>query len=176
MRKAAAGVTSAVYTRSWSPLPLLLLLLLLVLRIISISKKVESISSISALENPSATASTNWGGCIKMLPHVHHALAARKARRTWHFQPPHKGRPLIKLHKIGEFPHHWKGFKILDGIKRAPVSTILFLLVRLHSEPAVSCQKITTARPHLSSISWCKEVYRWWKWGQGHHRTYCLMK
>lgn len=41
--------------------------------------------------------------------------------------------------------------------KRTPVSTILFLLVELHSEPAVSCQKITTARPHLSSISGCKK-------------------
>ena len=92
------------------PTPLLMLLLL-VLRIISISKKVESVSSISALENPSATVSTNWGECIKMLPHVHHALAAREARRTWHFQPSHKGRPLIKLHKVGEFPHHWKGLK-----------------------------------------------------------------
>ena len=94
------------------------MLLLLVLRIISISKKVESISSTSALENPSATASANWGGCIKMLPHVHHALAAREARRTWHVQPPHKGRPLIKLHKVGEFPNHWKGLKFHMGKKK----------------------------------------------------------
>ena len=92
-----------------------------VLRILSISKKVESISSISALGNSSATAS--WGGCIKVVLCAHHTLAAREARRTWHFQPLYNGRPLIKPHKVGEFPNHWK-FQMAK--KRANVHNTIF--------------------------------------------------
>lgn len=96
--------------------------------ILYISKKAESISSIYALGNSSATASLNWGGQMGKWHHV--LLMPQLPGRLGEpgIVSLYKRRPLIKTHKVREFPNHWKRLKVQMEKKKkktGPMFTIL---------------------------------------------------